>query len=40
MTQLKLRVVKRSEDYVTSCDQNRFNVLWNVKDNNEKVMQL
>ncbi len=29
--QLKLRVVKRSEDYVTSvCDQNRFNVLWNV----------
>ncbi len=37
--QLKLRVVKRSEDYVTSvCDQNRFNVLWNVKDNNEKVM--
>ena len=37
--QLKLRVVKRSEDYVTSvCDQNRFNVLWNVNESIDKVM--
>lgn len=37
--QLKMRVVKKSEDYTTAvCDQNRFNILYKIDDNESAVM--
>lgn len=36
---LKLKIVKRSEDFITSvCENNRFNVLWRIESNDEIVV--
>ena len=39
--QLKLKSVKTTENYVTTvCSKNRFNILWDLKSNNNNVSQL